>query len=340
MARFETDFQPTRAIRQPLSKGNGQVSFEIFISAGFCAHEATSVTHTLAIANEVVGREMFTWRCTSDVPGLVNGSGGFMLRAAPAIDNHGFSDVMIVLGGACRSAKPWLGRARQMQRKALTIVALSDAATAYIQATNAPSGKVTTHWRDAASLRETGYHPSLTDNLAESSDGIITAAGSGSTSELLIGLISSSFETRQIAELSSRLLLPSIRKSNAAQPKSISGNNSMFNSRIAGIIELMEETISEPLCMVSLTQKVGLSTRQVERLFRDTFNQSPARFYKQLRTRQAWALVEETLLPLAEIAVVTGFGSTNTMSRAVKAEFGTSPSQARARKDPALMKFA
>ena len=336
MARLQTRFDPIAQVNPPVKP----LVFEIFVSAGFSAFEISSITQTLNLANEISNQALFAWRYVSDKPGFVTGAGDVIVRAEPAIEDYGFSEVMVVVGGAGVAPEGWLKRARQMQRKGLAVALLSDAATAYIRATHAPSGYVTTHWHDAAILDEAGYYPDLTDRLSEKSDGIITAAGVGATAELIIGLIAPLLDARQVAELGNRLLLPTIRKSDAAQPKEISGNPSLFDDQVARIVSLMEKTVADPLCMPSLTAQVGLSTRHVERLFREVFQESPARFYKQLRTKKAWSMIEETMMPLADIAAATGFKTAGTMAKAVQGTYGETPTKLRSRKNRKLLKFA
>ena len=314
--------------------------FELYVAPGFSALEAACVTDTLERANRLLQRAQFSFRYVAEAPGMIAGQGGQIVRAEPAIDNYGLSDVMIVLGGEPGAAPQWLPRVRQMQKQARRVVLLSEAATAYIENTQASDGPVTTHWRDAETLRETGYYPNLSDRLAEQHKGVITGAGVASTAELVIGLIAPYLDQTQIVELGNRLLLPTIRKSTANQPRNLSANEMLFDHRVTKVIRVMEETLSDPLDMPTLTRKVGLSSRQVERVFREVFDQSPAKFYKQLRTKKAWALIEETLIPLAEIAVATGFGSVSTMSRAVRDLYGVTPAQSRARKSVSLTHFA
>lgn len=313
--------------------------FELFIARKFCDFELAAVTHTLAAANDLLAYTAFSWRFVSDTPGFVTGASGMMARAEPAIDGHGFSDTMVVVGGEGVMPGNWMRRARAMQRKGLVVVLLSDAATAYIKSTNAPVGKVTTHWRDTGPLIETGYHPNLTTRFSENSDGIITAAGAGATSELIIGLIAPMLTSPQIAELGNRLLLHTIRKSDAEQPKDIADNKGLFDAHITHAIRLMEESIADPMPMTDLTAQVGVSTRHLERVFRGVFDDTPARFYKRLRTKRARTMIEETLLPLIEVAVATGFGSSDTLAKAVKDEYGMSPSKMRARRKINLLNF-
>ncbi|QUJ76700.1 hypothetical protein KDD17_01125 [Sulfitobacter albidus] len=83
--------------------------FELFVQRRFNAVEMSGITHTLSIANDVVGAPRFATRIISDMPGLVQGIGDVLVRAAPAIDDHGFGDVMVVLGGGMSPLAPGPG---------------------------------------------------------------------------------------------------------------------------------------------------------------------------------------------------------------------------------------
>ena len=74
------------------------IRFEIFVSKGFCELEVAAVTHTLTLANQILGQNAFEYRYVSDRPGVVSGSNNMLLRAEPAIVDYGFADVMIVVG--------------------------------------------------------------------------------------------------------------------------------------------------------------------------------------------------------------------------------------------------
>lgn len=312
---------------------------EIYVSEGFCGLEMTSVTKVLAMANAVIGRDVFDWRFASETPGLVASDQGVLVRAEAPISEMCLGNVMVVIGGTNAAKGTWLSRARAMQRRARRVVLLSDAATGYIKVTKAPAGRVTTHWRDVTPLVETGYHPRLTTRLSEVSDGIITAAGSGSTLELIVGLVSSHLTSPQVAELGNQLLLQTIRKSDAEQPKCIADNEGLFDARLTEVIRLMETTVNEPLSMEDITRKVGISTRHLERVFRTVFDDTPARFYKRLRVKRARTMIEESLLPMIDIAIATGFGSRTTMTKAVKGEYGVTPSKMRERKNVNLLTY-
>ena len=314
-------------------------TFELFVERGFDEYEVSGIIRVLALANEIVDKPLFEWRFTTHNPGIITSTNGMLLRAEPAIPDYGFSDTMIVIGGRRVEASSWLARVRAMQRIGRTVVLLSGSATAYIKSSQRLEGRITTHWRDIEMLNETGYYPNLSTRLSENAGGIITAAGVGAATDLIIGLIAPQLSAPVVAELGHRLLLNTLRKSNADQPKKISDSHNLFDQRMREVISIMENSIAEPLPMTEITKQAGVSTRQLERVFRDVFDESPARFYKVLRIKHARSLVEETLLPLVEVALASGFGSTSTMSAALRSEYGLTAHQMRQRKKVQLLDF-
>ena len=339
MGRQEAYFDGVDSIDPTLGGTKSQSVFQIFVTEGFAEAEVASILTTLRTANKVLARPVFSWSCVSDTPGYVKSRGGMIVEAEPLADDVPAPHTMIVVGGDIDKNRAWPRKMRQMQRKMLPVVLLSEAATSYIRQAN-PSGKVTTHWREAVKLAETGFYPALSTRFCEKSNGVITAPGGGaSTSELMIGLIAPFLTSEQIAELGNRLLLGTIRSSEAEQPTHIAYNAGLFDPPITQVLRMMENAITNPLQMPALAQEIGVSTRQLERTFKAALNETPARFYKRLRVKRARVMVEETLLPLIEIAVATGFGSINTLSKAIKDEYGVTPSKMRERKSVRLLRF-
>ena len=72
--------------------------FEIFVSKDFCELEVAAVTHTLALANQILGQNAFEYRYVSDKPGVVSGSNNMLLRAEPAIVDYGIYAKAIASG--------------------------------------------------------------------------------------------------------------------------------------------------------------------------------------------------------------------------------------------------
>ena len=305
------------------------LAVEIYVGRGFCEFETSAIAQVLSCANNMLGEEAFSWRYISETPGLLSGKCGMIVRAEPVVQDHELGDALFVVGGRSGRDADWLSRMHQMRRLARPVALLSEAATAYIKRTKSPIGNVTTHWHDALSLKEAGHHPKLTNALTEISSGVLTAAGSGATMELVIAHIAPHLSTADLAELGNRLMLSVVRSPQSEQPNDITMLPALSDQRLKRAVEIMESSLDLPFNVYELAQEVSLSTRHLERMFKEVFNQTPARFYKQLRTKKARALIEETQLSMIEISVATGFGSSSSLNEAIKKQYGLSPKKMR-----------
>lgn len=92
---------------------------------------------------------------------------------------------------------------------------------------------------------------------------------------------------------------------------------------------LMETHIDEPLSAVALAESVELSRRQIERLFQQHLNTSPAKYYLELRLNRAHQLLRQSNASVVNIAVACGFSSSAHFSHCFKDHFGMSPSLVR-----------
>ncbi len=216
-----------------------------------------------------------------------------------------------------------------MQRSNRPVVMLSEAATAFIRAYRSTSLRATTHWRDVQVLKELGVFPNVSLRYAEDSGGFITSAGGNYTGELVIDLIAKSLSHQEKAELGSRLVLQSIRDRKSSQPCGTSYLMNAFGPQILGAIRIMEDNVEFPISTRSISMTLGLSVRQLERLFTKYTGTSPGRYYKKIRVGRAHNLVTETNLSLVDVAFATGFGSVASLTSAYRSEYGKSPRETR-----------
>ncbi|MEQ9694410.1 helix-turn-helix domain-containing protein [Shimia sp. SDUM112013] len=90
-------------------------------------------------------------------------------------------------------------------------------------------------------------------------------------------------------------------------------------------ITLMERNLEQPLSIPEISRTIGLSQRQLNRLFTRYVNNSPTLYYRDIRLDRARGLVTQTEMPLAEVAIAAGFASQVHFSRAYRQRFGLSP---------------
>ncbi len=91
----------------------------------------------------------------------------------------------------------------------------------------------------------------------------------------------------------------------------------------------MEANIEEPISLEDLSQYVGISRRQLERLFRKYLDCVPTRFYMNIRLKNARLLLLQTNKSIIDIALACGFVSAPHFSKCYRDFFNISPRQER-----------
>lgn len=98
---------------------------------------------------------------------------------------------------------------------------------------------------------------------------------------------------------------------------------------LRAVLELMAANVEEPLGMEELAALVGLSRRQVDRLFHRHIDSTPSKYYLELRITRARRLLLQTNETITNIAVACGFVNAAHFSRCFREYFGVPPTLAR-----------
>lgn len=101
-------------------------------------------------------------------------------------------------------------------------------------------------------------------------------------------------------------------------------------AEMARLREYIAAHMSGPLSLEDLARVLGIGPWTLNRQLRATTGDSAYRFVVQCRIERARDLVRNGLLPLKEIAALTGFADQAHMTRAMKARLGVTPGQLRA----------
>ena len=91
----------------------------------------------------------------------------------------------------------------------------------------------------------------------------------------------------------------------------------------------MEANIEEPMSLDELSRHVGLSRRQLERLFQKHVRCVPTRYYLELRLARARQLLLQTTKPIVDIAFACGFVSAPHFSKCYRDRYGVPPREER-----------
>lgn len=102
------------------------------------------------------------------------------------------------------------------------------------------------------------------------------------------------------------------------------------DARVKAALIHMENHIDKNISIAALATRVGLSRRQLERLFLKELNMPLGAAYRKIRLERARSLVTETRTPMIEIAMEFGFQSTAAFARNFRKQFGATPASLRA----------
>ena len=95
------------------------------------------------------------------------------------------------------------------------------------------------------------------------------------------------------------------------------------------MIAYMEAHIDHPIALETLAKNVGLSLRQVERLFKSHLKMSPGKYYLGLRLARARQYLRRTSMSILEVGLAAGFNSASHFSQCYKRHYGHTPQSER-----------
>lgn len=108
-----------------------------------------------------------------------------------------------------------------------------------------------------------------------------------------------------------------------------SGGQTAADLMIAQAVRFMTERLEETFSSQEIAEELGISVRQLERLFNAHLHMSPKRNLIQLRIDWARQLLTQTEMPIIGISTACGFSSPTQFARAWRGIFGTKPAQFR-----------
>ncbi len=131
------------------------------------------------------------------------------------------------------------------------------------------------------------------------------------------------------AAVADQLIHHRIRDGHEHQRMGLRARLGVTHSKLLAVLARMEEAIETPADCRTLAEDVGLSGRQLERLFQKYLHATPSRYYLDLRLDRARFLLRQTALPVLNVAIACGFASAAHFSKCYRDRFLCSPTYER-----------
>jgi transcriptional regulator GlxA family with amidase domain len=293
----------------------------------------------LRLANRMLGYEAYRWRLASTDGREVAASNGVTCAVDTSLDDERRMligperpSMVFVCSGinverfTSKTAFAWL---REEYHRGVQIGGLCTGAHILAAAGLLSGKRCAIHWENLPGFAEAFPKANVFADLFEVDSNIYTCAGGTAALDMMLKLIGDDHDDNLVNRVCEQVLTDRVRSPNDRQRLPLRARLGVQNSKVLTIIELMEANMSEPLSLLDIAGHVGLSRRQIERLFRQEMGRSPARYYLEIRLDRARHLLIQSTMPVVEVAVACGFVSASHFSKCYRELYGRAPQQER-----------
>lgn len=315
-------------------------SLVFFLVPDFTMVAFATALEPLRAANRLAGYTAYEWRLASVDGQPVRSSSGVEVAVETSLAEERQKmmgqerpTMAIVCSGlgvedyAEKSVFAWL---REEYNRGVAIGGLCTGAYILAAAGLLANKRCAIHWENLPGFAERFPKANVFADLFETDANIYTCAGGTAAMDMMFRLIGEDFDENLVNRVCEQMLTDRVRNPSDRQRLPLRARLGVQNSKVLTIIELMEANLSEPLSLVEIAGAVGLSRRQIERLFRQEMGRSPARYYLELRLDRARHLLMQSTMPVVEVAVACGFVSASHFSKCYRELYARSPQQERA----------
>jgi transcriptional regulator GlxA family with amidase domain len=255
-------------------------------------------------------------------------SNGASFKLDMGLDEIEREDTVLVCGGIDvqqATTKPILNWLRREARRGVAIGGLCTAAYTLAKAGLLDGRRATIHWENQDSFLEEFEDVKLTKSVFVVDGNRMSTAGGTASIDLMLKIIAQDHGEEVANTVADQLIYSSIRTDQDIQRLSIPTRIGVRHPKLSQVIQMMESNIEEPISPADLAAHVGMSTRQLERLFRRYLSRSPKRYYMELRLQKARNLLMQTDMSVINVALACGFASPSHFSKCYRAHYQTTP---------------
>lgn len=191
---------------------------------------------------------------------------------------------------------------------------------------------VTTHWRFARDVARTFPQLHVSEAASFLKDGSFYSAGGGAAGiEMTLALIQEDFGAKPAAVVA-RELVTTLRPPGGDEGRlDALDHQQSAEERLAELPAWIITHLRTNLSVEVLATRAGLCPRHFSRLFKRTFNRTPAEFVEELRLAEAERYLTSRRDSIESVAASVGFKSASAFRRAFERRLGVTPRSFRQR---------
>jgi transcriptional regulator GlxA family with amidase domain len=308
---------PTRKIR-----------YGFLLLPDFTMISLSACVEPLRMANRISGQSLYEYLLFSLDGKSVAASNGFSLQPVTTLDCNKPIDALFVCAGLSLK-KAWeptlLEQLKPLARRKVKIGAICTGGYLLARIGQLDGYRCTVHWENISDMREEFPELIISSELFELDRDRYTCSGGTAPLDMMLTLIGRQHGAELAAAISEQFICERIRGTNDRQRIPLRQRFGSSQPKLIEAVELMESNIEEPMSLDELAGHVGISRRQLERIFRKNLDCVPTRYYLELRLRKARELLLRTPRSIVDIAYSCGFVSPPHFSKCYREFFSISP---------------
>jgi len=295
----------------------------------------TSMIEPLRAANEISGQDAFGWRLVSEDGARVQASAAVWFDPDCALDDcEGLDQLFVLSGPSSKFATPTRsdGILRKLARHGMTLGAVSGGVFPLARAGLLDQVTTSVQWCYSAAFAAEFPDLSTTDEVIATHGRRITASGAAAAFDLSLHMIGDRLGQGVATEVACWFQHPMVRGEGVIQRKptvEAESTDDMLPKILREAIEVFATHIDDPVNIADVADQVGVSVRQLERMFKKTTGKSPLHYYRALRMKAARQLVLYSKDSMTEIALAVGYASASPMIQNYEEVFSIHPTKDR-----------
>jgi AraC family transcriptional regulator, glycine betaine-responsive activator len=302
--------------------------FVFFLLPDFSHLAFSCALEPLRIANLVSGKPLYRWTLTSEDGKTATCSNGSVTLVHGGTEPIKHVDRLFLISGidVQRHVSPQaLSYLRRERAAGTPLGAICSGAYVLAKAGFLEGIETAVHWAYHDLFAEEFPEVKLVRNVFVAKQKIITASGGTAAADLMLHLIGEAHGADIATEVADQMVYNAVREGTAAQRVSLQSRHGMRSAYLMRAIGLMEASIEAPISQIRIAETLGLSTRQLERLFMRYLNSTPKHYFMEMRLNRAQNLLVQTEQSITDVAMACGFQSTSHFSKVFRGHFGRSP---------------
>jgi transcriptional regulator GlxA family with amidase domain len=307
------------------------IKIGILILPGFPMACLTSMIEPMRAANEISETDTFSWKLISESGARVRSSAAVWFEPDLALsDVEDLHHLYLLSAPSSTFDAPVAsnGKLRKLERHGMMMGAISGGIFPLARSGLLHNHMTSVHWCYAAAFEAEFPELDKTDEVIALDRRRATASGAAAAFELALHMIEDALGPEVATEVACWFQHPLVRGEGVTQKvptaNSVSTDD-MLPQVVQDAVVLFNNHIEDPINVADVADAIGMSVRQLERMFKKSTGQSPHHYYRAVRMKAARQLVLYSKDSMKDIALAVGYASTATLSQNYEDVFGVRP---------------